>query len=70
MLRVTYRKNGYGWEGVLKDEAGRVVWACGHIHRNRDISSGFAGKSAKSCAQGEVLGRIPGFTDAVRRAEA
>jgi len=46
MLKRSYRKTtleAHGtncqWEAVLKDEAGKIVWACGHHHRCRDNSA-------------------------------
>ena len=67
MFKATYRKNGDGWEGVLKNND-EIVWACGHYHRNRDIGSRFAGKSACDCARSELLNRNPEYVEAVRRA--
>lgn len=67
MLKVAYRKNGDGWEGVLKDGI-NVVWTCGHYHRNRDHGSKFSGSSACECARKELLRRNPEYVAAMRRA--
>lgn len=39
------------WEGVLRDGSGRVVWACGHLHKCRDENSRIHGKAARRCAE-------------------
>jgi len=39
------------WEGVLRDRSGRVVWACGHLHKCRDENSRIHGKAARRCAE-------------------
>lgn len=39
------------WEGVLRDGSGRVVWACGHLHKCRDQNSRIHGKAARRCAE-------------------
>ena len=67
MLKVSYRKNGDGWEGVLKNSC-TVVWACGHYHKNRDHGSKFAGRSACECAGKELLSRNTEYVEAMRRA--
>lgn len=41
------------WQGVLRDETGRVVWTCEHKHGNRDMSGRF-GISARRCAENEL----------------
>ena len=62
-LKASYRRTpSYRWEGVLKDEKGNVVWACGHSHKNRDYNhSVYFGRTgaAMYCAQAELKRREP-----------
>lgn len=37
-FRATYRKAGTYWEGIVKDDAGNIVAACGHAHDCRDYN--------------------------------
>jgi len=48
-LRATFRGVG-PYRGVVKDGKDKIVAECEHWHRNRDVSSKFAGESAYSCA--------------------
>lgn len=50
-LRPTYRQNGSGWTGAIKDETGKLVWECPHFHKNRDQGSASRGPSATDCAR-------------------
>jgi|GEM_PF-5382610 len=56
-LRPSWRGGPGGWEGVLKDRSGAVVWRCGHRHPNRDLSSRYK-SAALSCASSERHRRI------------
>ncbi len=60
-LRASYRRAGETrWEGVLKDESGTVVWACGHRHKCRDYNHSqlFAHEGAAMfCANAEMKRR-------------
>jgi len=39
LLKVSYRKTpSDNWEGVLRDDKGKIVWACGHSHKCRDYN--------------------------------
>ena len=58
MMRATHKKAGsYGYRAAIKDEAGRIVWVCSHIHRNRDMDTRTYGQSAVHCAQTELRRR-------------
>lgn len=57
ILRATYKSRGLHWEGVVKDEAGKVVWTCGHPHKNRDHGREDYGGSAVGCAKAELTRR-------------
>lgn len=59
-LKASYRRAGETrWEGVLKDERGAVVWACGHRHKCRDHnhSRWFSHEGAAMYCAAEELGR-------------
>lgn len=53
-MRPGTRKCGWKYEGVLRDPKGNVVWACGHVHCNRDLDywwqGGWVRYAARSCA--------------------
>lgn len=69
MACATYTGRSGLWHGAIK--AGKkVVWTCGHNHRNRDQGSKFAGRSACGCAKSALAYAV--MTDgelAVRRSE-
>ena len=48
------RRLVHGYEGVIRDRKGKVVWACGHVHCNRDNDYwwqvGWVRYAARSCA--------------------
>lgn len=55
MIRVSYRRavdrsSGDRWIGVLQVR-GVLLVACGHEHRNRDVSTGAGGEAAQVCAR-------------------
>lgn len=50
-MRISYRKAGSRWVGVIKSDEGQVLAECGHTHTNRDQSSRFNGRSATDCAR-------------------
>lgn len=62
MLKISYRRTkNERWEGVLKDEAGAVVWSCGHNHECRDYnhSKWYAHTgAARYCARDELARRL------------
>lgn len=64
MIRVSYRRAGDKWIGVLRD-GGTVITECGHQHDNRDVTTS-AGKAARVCAA-EILdgARRPATADYV-----
>jgi hypothetical protein len=45
------------WEGVLRDAKRNIVWACGHLHKARDIDMRGARVSARTCACDELKRR-------------
>jgi hypothetical protein len=62
-MRDSYKRNGTGWTGVIKDGK-KTVWTCPHIHRNRDFSGshavqhlGVLGYAARECAYMEIKAR-------------
>jgi hypothetical protein len=66
MLRISYQKvQGYGktlWTGALRDDAGNVVWECGHLHECRDQNNSRIHRhtgAARKCARAELLKREP-----------
>ncbi|QQM15095.1 hypothetical protein SEA_BANQUO_7 [Gordonia phage Banquo] len=68
-MRASYRRAGQRWEGVIRDDAGKVVQACGHVHRNRDDGNATWGRSARECAAfmladrlGITYGEVRGWT--------
>jgi hypothetical protein len=38
------------YEGVVRQRR-KVIWACGHVHRNRDTTTIVSGMSALECAE-------------------
>lgn len=38
-VRASYRKICGGWEGALRDPAGKVVAACGHRHHRKQVNA-------------------------------
>ena len=62
-LKPGYKTRGHRWEGVLKDETGRITWTCGHSHLNRDHGSRLHGPSAVECAK-EYRSRVRGMLEA------
>ncbi len=38
-MKASYRRlPSEKWEGVVKDDKGKIVWACGHAHDCRDYN--------------------------------
>lgn len=56
--RTTLEKHGSNvrWEALLKDESGKIVWACGHAHRCRD--NDVYGVAAWKCSTHELERRL------------
>jgi hypothetical protein len=54
-IRVSYRRDGERWVGVLRAGA-RVIVECGHPHENRDMTTAAGGESAKVCARAILRG--------------
>jgi hypothetical protein len=55
-----------GYSGVLRSGR-RIVFECGHSHRNRDISTGVNGTSARDCVTDLVRTvRLPTFATSYR----
>lgn len=50
MIRVSYRRDGDRWVGILRD-GNEVIAECGHTHRNRDVSTQTNGEAAQVCAR-------------------
>jgi hypothetical protein len=63
MIRVTYRRDGDQWIGVLI--AGKdVIAECGHTHTNRDHTTRTGGEAATVCARMILAGaRRPQLAD-------
>lgn len=38
-MKAGTKKVTGGYEGVLRDAKGKIVWSCGHLHRNRDADT-------------------------------
>lgn len=61
-LKASYRKTpADNWEGVLRDESGNVVWACGHFHTCRDYNHSryyAAAGAAMTCSKNELERRL------------
>lgn len=51
MCRIGTRRVGDRWMGVIR-VGGKIVWECGHSHKNRDQSTVSSGQAAKACATG------------------
>jgi hypothetical protein len=56
MIRVSYRRDGDQWVGVLKDSANATIVECGHTHTNRDMTTTTGGEAAQVCARMILLG--------------
>jgi hypothetical protein len=54
---VSTRKVGNFYKGVLRDGK-TIVWECGHLHRNRDMSPGIR-QSARDCALAYARAGVP-----------
>lgn len=56
--KASYRRLQSGlWEGVVKNDNGRVIWACGHAHKCRDYNHSRyyqAAGAAMRCATEQV----------------
>jgi hypothetical protein len=64
MIRVSYRKDGDQWVGVLKDNANATIVECGHAHTNRGITTKTGGEAATVCARMILAGaRRPQLAD-------
>lgn len=52
-MKAGTKKVPGGYEGVLRDAKGTVVWSCGHVHRNRDLDT-HRGTGALQCAKSDA----------------
>lgn len=50
MIRVSYRRDGDQWVGLLKVGKAALV-ECGHRHTNRDVTTAAGGEAAQVCAR-------------------
>jgi hypothetical protein len=50
MIRVSYRRDGDQWVGLLKVGKTTLV-ECGHCHTNRDVTTAAGGEAAQVCAR-------------------
>lgn len=50
MCKIGTRRVGDRWMGVIR-VGGKIVWECGHSHKNRDQSTVSSGQSASDCAR-------------------
>lgn len=50
MCKIGTRRAGDRWMGVIRVN-GKIVWECGHNHKNRDQSTVSSGQSASACAR-------------------
>lgn len=72
VIRVSYRRDGDQWVGVLRASAmsgaGAVLVECGHTHHNRDVTTMIGGEAAQVCARMILLGaRNPNTAEARAR---
>lgn len=52
-MKAGTKKVAGGYEGVLRDAKNKIVWSCGHVHRNRDVDTR-RGSSALQCAKADA----------------
>lgn len=58
-MRASVMRSGENWVATHRDEKDKVVWSCGHLHRNRDASTGRSGMSALDCSRGCTQEQLP-----------